>query len=290
MDLLNLFGFSGKNVVITGAGSGMGYAAARLLKELGANVYATVRRKPLDFSVTREIVCDLGSPQGLDAAIAQFPSKIEALFLCHGISNAPGKTNALQVQLTNYLSFQYLTEALLPRIADNGSVTFISSDGGKDWRQSLSQCLELLQCKTWEEALAWYEAHPECTGDGYVFSKKCQHAYVMSRCHAPEFIHRKIRLNAIAPGMTKTGLTEDFNRSTSPQGDAAQGLAIVEKYYLDFWNGRWASPEEMGYPLVAVGSRLFSYMSGQILYIDYGTASFWEMEAMKKQLKLEKTF
>ena len=286
MDFKALFGLEGKNVVITGAGSGMGYAATRLLQALGANVYATVRRKPLDFSVCREIKADLGSPAGLDAAIAQFPDTIDALFLCHGISNSPGKTNALQVQLTNYLSFQYLTQALLPRIADNGSVTFISSDGGKDWRASLGPCLELIGCADvgWDQAVAWYKAHPACTGDGYVFSKKCQHAFVMSRCHAPEFIQRKIRLNAIAPGMTKTGLTEDFNRSTSPQGDAAQGQAILEKYYLEFWNGRWASPEEMGYPLVAVGSRLFSYMSGQILYIDYGTVSFWEMEAMKKEL------
>jgi len=45
MKIKELFGFKGKNVVITGAGSGMGYAAAKLLVQLGANVYATVRRK-----------------------------------------------------------------------------------------------------------------------------------------------------------------------------------------------------------------------------------------------------
>ena len=33
MDLKGLFGFENKNVVITGAGSGMGKAAARLLAE-----------------------------------------------------------------------------------------------------------------------------------------------------------------------------------------------------------------------------------------------------------------
>ena len=52
MDLLDVFGLKGKNVLVTGAGSGMGKAAARLLMELGANVYATVRRKPVDFAVT----------------------------------------------------------------------------------------------------------------------------------------------------------------------------------------------------------------------------------------------
>lgn len=281
MDLSTLFGLEGKNVVITGAGSGMGYAATRLLSALGAKVYATIRRKPLDFPVEREIPCDLGSQAGIDAIVPLLPDTIDALFICHGISNAPGKTNALQVQLTNYYSFQYLTEKLLPRICDNGSVTFISSDGGKAWRESLPECLELIAIKDWDAALAWYHAHPQCTGDGYVFAKKCQNAYVMSQCQAPAFIDRKIRLNAIAPGMTKTGLTEDFNKSVT--GDAAQGQAILEKYSLDFWNGRWASPEEMGYPLVAVGSQLFSYMSGQILYIDYGTTSLWEMQELCKK-------
>lgn len=280
MEIKDLFGLKGKNVVITGSGSGMGYAATRLLGELGANVYATVRRKPLDFPVKKEIPSDLGSKEGVDAVIAQLPEQIDALFVCHGISNTPGKTNALQVQLTNFYSFKYLTEQLLPRIKDNGSVSFISSDGGKAWRESIPECLEIIGTDSWEQAVRWYEAHPDCTGDGYVFAKKCQNVYVMSKCHAPEFIQRKIRINAIAPGMTKTGLTDDFNKSVT--GDPVQGQAILEKSSLDFWNGRWASPEEMGYPLVAIGSQIFSYMSGQIIYIDYGTTSLWEMQQLQK--------
>ena len=59
MDVKELFGFQSKNVVVTGAGSGMGKAAARLLTELGANVYSSVRRKPLDFEVAKEIKAEL---------------------------------------------------------------------------------------------------------------------------------------------------------------------------------------------------------------------------------------
>ena len=103
---------------------------------------------------------------------------------------------------------------------------------------------------------------------------------VMDMCQNEAFISRKIRINAIAPGMTKTGLTDDFNASIC--GDAEKGQAILEKLFLAPWNGRWASAEEMGYPMAAVGSHLFSYMSGQILYIDYGTASTWEMDELTK--------
>ena len=41
--------------------------------------------------------------------------------------------------------------------------------------------------------------------------------------------------------------------------------------------------------MAVVGSRLFSYMSGQILYIDYGTASSWEMDELSKKLSATTT-
>ena len=59
-----------------------------------------------------------------------------------------------------------------------------------------------------------------------------------------------------------------------------EGKTVIESLFLESWNGYWASPEDMGYPLVAIGSSLFSYMSGQIVYFDYGMSSVWEFEAL----------
>ena len=278
MNLKGLFGMEGKSVVVTGAGSGMGKAVARLLSELGANVYATVRRHPLDFEVAREIPCELGTREGLDAIVAELPPAIDALFVCHGISNAVGMTNGLEVQLTNFLSFRYLTEALLPRMSEGSSVTFISSNGGWEWRDRAAACMELIETTSWDESLAWYAAHPDLTNDGYVFAKQCQNVYVYAKVHDPAFVARHVRINAIAPGLTKTGLTDDFNRSLT--GDPAFGQGVLEDMYLSTWDGRWASPEEMGYPMVALGSKLCSYVSGQVLYIDWGSASEWELETI----------
>ena len=50
--------------------------------------------------------------------------------------------------------------------------------------------------------------------------------------------------------------------------------------YLSTWNGRWATPEEMGWPMVALGSRLCSYVSGQVLYIDWGSQAEWELDTV----------
>jgi NAD(P)-dependent dehydrogenase (short-subunit alcohol dehydrogenase family) len=260
MDIKTLFGFEGKNVVITGAGSGMGKAAAQLLTELKASVF-TVDRRPLDFCVTKEFTVDLSDRSEIDTLVSKLPARIDALFICHGIADSVDHQNAILVNLTNFYSFKYLTEMLLPRIADYGSVTFISSFGGREWRESISDCLEIIDCNSWGDAVAWYNIHPEVMNpSGYVFSKKCQNVYVMSKVHSPEFIDRKIRLNAIAPGYTITSLSEDFNKSIN--GDSTFGKKVLEGIFLGSWNGRAATPAEMGFPLVAIGSKLFSYMSG----------------------------
>ena len=88
------------------------------------------------------------------------------------------------------------------------------------------------------------------------------------------FIGRYIRSNAICPGDTTTGLTDDFNKSTG-NGNAEAGAKAIEQIFLSSWNGFAAEPKDQGYPLVALGSKLCSYISGQKLYIDYGLTSSW---------------
>ena len=59
MDFKQLFGYENKNVVITGAASGMSKSATDLLIKLGANVYA-IDINPIDLPVTKAIQADLG--------------------------------------------------------------------------------------------------------------------------------------------------------------------------------------------------------------------------------------
>ena len=80
MDLKNLFGYEGKTVVVSGAYSGMGLAAARLLQELGANVYTICRRNgrhsKLDFPVAGELYADFGVKEDLDALADALPQNL----------------------------------------------------------------------------------------------------------------------------------------------------------------------------------------------------------------------
>ena len=154
MDLKKLFGYEGKTVVITGAASGMSKAGTELLLALGAEVYA-IDINPIDLPVKRKFQVDLSKKEEIDAVISELPQKIDALFLCHGIAYFPGKE--LLVQKVNFYSQKYMTEQLLERISDHGSITYISSVGGFGWQQVYSQAVELINQPTWEDAMKWYE-------------------------------------------------------------------------------------------------------------------------------------
>ena len=277
MDLKKLFGFEGKNVVITGAASGMARSATELLLELGADVYA-IDKNPIDLPVKKAYQADLSNKEEIDKVIKDLPSKIDALFLCHGIAAFPGKE--LLVQKVNFYSQKYITEQLLDRISDHGSITYISSVGGFGWQQVYKQAVELIDISTWDEAMEWYAKHPELIQSAYVFAKQCLLSYVTYKCMSEEFISRKIRINAINPGDTTTGLTDDFNKSTSPNGDALEGAKMIENIFLKSWNGYPAEPKDMGYPMVVISSDICSYMSGQLIYIDYGLTSSWTSGAL----------
>lgn len=255
----------------------MSKSATELLLDLGAEVYA-IDINPIDLPVKKAYQADLSKKEDIDSVIADLPETIDALFLCHGIAGFKGKE--LLVQKVNFYSQKYMTEQLLDRISDHGSVTFIASVGGFGWQQVYPKAVELINLNSWDEAMNWYEEHPKEIESAYVFAKQCLLSYVTYKCMSPEFINRRIRINAINPGDTTTGLTDDFNKSTSPTGNAEEGAKMIENIFLKSWNGYAAEPEDMGYPMVVVGSNICSYMSGQSIYIDFGLTSNWTSMAL----------
>lgn len=267
-----LLGYEGKTVVITGAASGMAKCATELLLSLGAKVYA-IDMNECSLPVEKSIKGDLSKKENIDEVVKELPAKIDALFMCHGLGIKPGREKL--IQLVNFIGQKYMIEQLLDRIVDNGSVTIISSTGGYGWEGNMENVLPLINAKSFEEAESFVDAHLSMFDNGaqpdpYQFSKQCVSAYVKSRTRSKEFIDRKIRINAIGPSFTSTPLITDFNMAVSKDGSEASGEQAMYDMFLKSWNGRPGKPEEMAYPLVIVGSDLCSYMSGQVMYIDFG--------------------
>lgn len=273
----DLFGYQGKRVVITGAASGMAQAAARLLVELGAEVYA-LDRNEVTVPVRQYIKVDLLHKDSIDAAVKQIPDNLYALFNCAGTGNPP--LSALDVTLINFVGHRHLTESLLPKINDGGAIAFISSQGGIAWRSNFDTINKLLAATSYEEARAWLEANEE-VNSGYIFSKQCICAYAKTR--AEELAKRNIRINCILPGNTETGLTPQFledgtvvsQGAVVPQlsGEAGKAVADAIRGFLDMskgLTGRAATAEEQAEPLVFLNSNMARFISGENLVVDFG--------------------
>ncbi len=80
------FGYNGKVCVVTGASSGMGKAAAEMLVDLGAKVYA------LDFNecpvegIEKFVKMNLSDKESIDAGFEQIPEHIDSFFGIAGVS------------------------------------------------------------------------------------------------------------------------------------------------------------------------------------------------------------
>ena len=75
------------------------------------------------------------------------------------------------------------------------------------------------------------------------------------------------------------GSNKDFNAAVSKDGTNESGEAEMYNLFLKSWNGRPGKPEEMAYPLVITGSDVCSYLSGQVIYIDFGMTGEMDWKA-----------
>ena len=116
-------GYEGKTVVMTGAASGMGAAAAHLLVDLGAEVHA-LDIGDVTAPVHQALATDMKRKASIDAAIAALPAEIDVLFNCAGVPHPPA--SRLDTVMINFVGLRHLTDALLPRIRSGGAIASIA--------------------------------------------------------------------------------------------------------------------------------------------------------------------
>lgn len=256
--MTDFMGYEGKNVVITGAASGMGAAATALLTELGASVYA-LDIAPVTAAVTQAIQVDMKDQASLDTAIAPLPNEVHALFNCAGVPSPP--FSAEDTVLINFSGLRYLTEAVLPRMNEGAAIASVASTAGLGWKGKLDEVQEFLALDSGlETASQWLAANPEQVADGYGLSKQCLIVYTMTR--AAELAKQGIRINCICPSPTATGFMEKL------KGEGQMPDEIIDMFLPP--NDKYASGADMGDPLVWLNSRLAGFVSGIVLPVDFG--------------------
>lgn len=266
--MTDYLGYQDQICVVTGAASGMARALTEELVVLGADVYA-VDRMPVDIDgVKASIVADLSSKESIDALFTELPSRIHAFFSVAGLA---GVHNSFMDTMTvNYVADKYLTDTYLTdRMAANGSVTFVTSAAGLRWefpeiREELAPFTDV--DAGWDPLVELTrEFNSRFGGEvagfvGYMLSKRALNLLVAERVQT--FAAKKVRINAILPSMTSTGMLSDF----AEQRGGIDNLKAASTGPA----GRLAEPIDMAKTLVFLGSDLAGFVSGVFLDVDYG--------------------
>lgn len=241
-----------KNILLTGCNRGIGLAILRASAKEGANLWACARKESEEFRLECEelaenygvtispVYFDLADEEQIKAAMNGILAEKRPIDVL--INNAGVTYNAL-CQMTSlgrmkelmeinyyapYLITQYVVKSMLRN--KSGSIIQISSTSGLDANEGRS---------------------------AYGASKAA--LINTTKTLAAEFGSRGIRVNTVAPGMTKT----DMVFSHTPEDIIAQ---TTDKTMLK----RLAEPEEIANAVVFLASDLSSYITGQTIRVDGG--------------------
>ncbi|PYE50050.1 SDR family oxidoreductase [Paenibacillus barcinonensis] len=261
--MTNNISYAGKTVVVTGAASGMGQETAKLLIELGAEVYALDLKEP-SYPVKAFVEVNLSQRESIDTAISKLPESIDSIFACAGVAGK-GMT-PLSVATINFVGHRHLIENLIPRISENGSIGFIASIGGMGWFANLPKLLEFLSTPDFDAAVQYLSENqedPSVLGGsvegnnrGYTFSKEATIVYVKQKSW--ELSAKKIRINSVSPGATAPPMLSQFGIT---ENDGAKNVSLI---------GVPSEPLDQARALIYINSDEARYISGTDLVVDYG--------------------
>ncbi len=250
----NPMALDGRNIVVTGAGQGIGRAVAQQIVALGGRVAAVDMNEAaladLRQALGEERVLSLaGDVSRPDFATTVVEGCVERFGAVHGLVNNAGIVRAamirkmslaawqqvIDVNLTGAFLFlqavgRHMVERAEAGEAAPGAIVNVSSDAGR--RGTVGQI-------------------------NYGAAKSGVLGLTMSA--AREWARYGVRVNSVCFGMVETPMTE-----------VARSEKFREQYLAQIPMGRWSSPKEVAPALCFLLSGAASYITGQHLSIDGG--------------------
>lgn len=240
---------SGKTAVVTGGNSGIGYATARKLRQLGADVAITGRSAESVNRAAAEVgalglVADQASLSDIDALVERIKEEfgaVDVLFINAGVAAfAPlGQFTEEQFDTTMDVNFRgafFTLQRFLPLLRDGASVINLSS----------------INAYTGMPGTAVYAA-----------SKAALNS--LTRTAAYELASRNIRVNSVNPGPTNTAL---FGKLGMPD-DAVREFASAMQSRIPL--KRFGEPGEVANLVAFLASDQSRFITGAEYNIDGGT-------------------
>ena len=245
-------------VAISGSASGIGAATAELLAQHGHRVIGVDLRDA-------DVTADLGTPEGREHAIAavleQCQGSLDGLVTAAGIGPSSTEQGGRLVSI-NYFGSVALVDGLKPALtaAGTSAVVCVSSNSSTcqpDWPVELAEA-----CLAGDEAAAVALADGDISLFAYAPAKAAIAWWVRERAHTAEWAGVGIRMNAIAPGLIETPMT-NAQREDPLIGQFIDAFPVPR--------GTPGRPGEVASVIDFLLSPASSLLYGSVLFADGGT-------------------
>lgn len=249
--------------VVTGSASGIGAATTLRLRASGHRVIGIDLRSAeieADLSTEAGRAFALESVRTLVGEVGSSGGKLDGFVPCAGVSGAASEL----VIAINYFGAAVLLEGLHPLLAAAGqaSVVMISSNSISMVPEEFFPAGAVDACLAGDESAARAAVANHSTHLAYPTSKLAIARLVRKLAVTPEWAGAGVRINAIAPGVIRTPMT-DRTAADPETGPAMAAIPIPI--------GGMGEPEDMAAVIEFLLSPAARFVCGAIWFADGGT-------------------